>query len=221
MKQHPVAIYTPHRYIGYYTTPNYKGDKSGALVPNIGPKKFPILLENIAILRAIYVNLGGDTAWIRYARSICNRSETYYGSLYRDQKRNSQYPQGIFEDVTADQMFNANKPIYFKRNIENIIMIAKQRGIKVLLSTFGYNKNFSDFPRASSNEYQRAFTETNNVIREIAKEQEVELFDFANIFPVNEKKYFADGRHVNEMGSQLKAELFANYIVKKAMTPKP
>jgi len=210
---HPRLVWPPEAY---------KGDNSGRSAPNVSLKKFPILLEHITVLRAIYVNLGGDTALIRYSRSVRNNSDSYYGLLFLDQQRKSQYPQGIFKGVTADQMFETNKPTYFKRNIENIVMIAKQRGIKVLLSTFAYNsKDFPRLPRVASDEYQKAFTEMNDVIREIAKEQDVELFDFSNVFPVNEKKYFVDGRHVNEIGSQLKAELFTNFIVKKAMVSKP
>ncbi len=41
---------------------------------------------------------------------------------------------------------------------------------------------------------------------------DVNLFDFSSKFPTD-KHYYADGAYVNEEGSQLKAELFGNYLI--------
>jgi hypothetical protein len=60
----------------------------------------------------------------------------------------------------------------------------------------------------------------NTVIRDIAEEMGVNFFDFANYFP-KDKRYYSDGRHVNEEGVKLKAELFADYIIKNKLIPKP
>ena len=49
------------------------------------------------------------------------------------------------------------------------------------------------------------------VVQEVAADQQILLFDFADVMP-QEATYWADGRHVNEAGALVKARLFAEYI---------
>ena len=46
----------------------------------------------------------------------------------------------------------------------------------------------------------------------------INLFDFAKVFPTD-KDYYTDGIHVNAEGSQLKAKLFADYIIENKLLP--
>lgn len=55
------------------------------------------------------------------------------------------------------------------------------------------------------------FKEHNQVVKEVAVEAGTFLFEFASLMPA-ERKYWADGRHVNEDGALLKAQLFAKFI---------
>jgi hypothetical protein len=48
-------------------------------------------------------------------------------------------------------------------------------------------------------------------MKEAAGSSDAYFFNFAVLMP-GEKRYWTDGRHVNEEGSVLKAELFARYI---------
>jgi hypothetical protein len=49
------------------------------------------------------------------------------------------------------------------------------------------------------------------VVKEVAADQQIPLFDFAELMP-QDAEYWADGRHVNEAGALVKARLFAKYI---------
>jgi lysophospholipase L1-like esterase len=109
-------------------------------------------------------------------------------------------PAGILEK---------NPPIYFQRNLENMIAIANEHGIEVLFSTWAYSPYLNDY--ASKDYYQQGFQENNEVVKEVANLHHVALFDFAAVMP-QDANYWADGRHVNEAGALEKATLFAEFI---------
>jgi len=102
-----------------------------------------------------------------------------------------------------------NPPIYFQRNLINMIAIAKAHGIKVVFATWAYSAAFNDY--ASTQHYQQGYKENNEVVKAVAESQQIPLFDFASIMS-KEKKYWGDGRHLNEKGAVLKAALFADFI---------
>jgi len=102
-----------------------------------------------------------------------------------------------------------NPPVYFKRNIANMIAVARENGVKIMLATWAYSPYFDDF--ASRDYYQQAYEEHNNIIRQFADTHHVPVFDFVSTMPQSEE-YWADGRHVNEAGALLKAELFAQFM---------
>ena len=112
------------------------------------------------------------------------------------------------------QILNQNKPIYFKRNIENMIAIARENQIAVLLSTWAHTPYFNDY--ASTLVYQIGFSEHNDVLRSIAIEKNIPLIDFAK-YMSKDVNYWADGRHLNEKGVKLKTQYFFEYIMKKNM----
>ena len=112
-------------------------------------------------------------------------------------------------DVDPAKILEKNPPIYFQRNLENMIAIAKEHGIEVLFATWAYSPYLNDY--ASKDYYQQGFQENNEVVREVANRHHVPLFDFAAVMP-QDAKYWADGRHVNEAGALEKATLFAEFI---------
>lgn len=114
------------------------------------------------------------------------------------------------------RVLEENKPIYFQRNLENMIAIARQHKIGIVLSTWAHSPLIGDY--VSLPPYQKGVAENNEVIRKVAGEQNVPLFDFAAVMPTD-KKYWHDGRHVNELGSQLKAELFAKFLDEQGLIP--
>ena len=112
-------------------------------------------------------------------------------------------------DVDPAKILEKNPPIYFHRNLENMIAIAKEHGSEVLFSTWAYSPYLNDY--ASKDYYQQGFQENNEVVKEVANRHHIPLFDFAAVMP-QDAMYWADGRHVNEAGALEKAILFAEFI---------
>lgn len=113
--------------------------------------------------------------------------------------------------MTPMEALEKNPPIYFERNLRNIISIARENGISVLLSTWVWSDQLSDY--ASSPHYQKGFHDLNDIVRKIGKTKSVKVYDFATEMQMD-KKYWADGLHNNLEGVTLKAKLFSDYIVK-------
>lgn len=112
-------------------------------------------------------------------------------------------------DYDPVEILKENPPIYFRRNLENMIAIAKEHDVKILFSTWASSPNLNDY--ASKDYYQDAFRENNEVVREVAESHQIPMFDFAAVMP-QDAIYWADGRHVNEAGALEKARLFAEFL---------
>ncbi len=112
--------------------------------------------------------------------------------------------------MTRLEALEKNPPIYFERNLRNIIAVAKENNIRVLLSTWAWSDQLQDY--AATTHYQKGFQETNDVIRKVAATKKVPFYDFALAMP-KDKQYWTDGPHNNEEGVALKATLFATFIV--------
>ena len=112
-------------------------------------------------------------------------------------------------DLDPAKILEENPPVYFRRNLENMIAISDEHDVDVLFVTWAYSPYLNDY--ASKTYYQQGFQENNEVVKEVANLHHVLLFDFAAVMP-QDAKYWADGRHVNEAGALEKATLFAEFI---------
>jgi lysophospholipase L1-like esterase len=120
------------------------------------------------------------------------------------------YESRLDEDnLDPAQVLKENPPIYFRRNLENMIAIAEAQDVKILFSTWAHSPYLNDY--ASKDYYQDGFKENNDVVEAVAADWKIPVFDFAAVMP-QEAIYWADGRHVNEAGALVKARLFAQYI---------
>lgn len=130
------------------------------------------------------------------------------------------YPDGIFKEASVSQILKENKPTHFKRNINYMISLAESEGVGVMLSTFAFcpdtiKQSIYTFPALN-----KAIHEHNAVLKEIAAERKVPLFDFGENFPQN-REYYSDDIHVVEKGSRLKSKLFSEFIISnKLLTSK-
>ena len=116
----------------------------------------------------------------------------------------------LYEDnLDPAEVLKENPPVYFRRNLENMIAIAKAHGVDILFSTWAYSPYLNDY--ASEGYYQQGFKENNDVVIEVAGTRQIPLFDFAAVMP-QDAQYWADGRHVNEAGASVKARLFAEFL---------
>ena len=107
------------------------------------------------------------------------------------------------------ELLRKNPPIYFRRNLNSMVSVARENEVSLALATWAHSPYFGDF--ASTDPYQLGFKEHNEVVKEVADESGAYLFEFASLMPTD-RKYWADGRHVNEEGAVLKAQLFAKFI---------
>jgi lysophospholipase L1-like esterase len=122
------------------------------------------------------------------------------------------------ESKKAKAVLQDNQPIFFRRNLSNIAIIAKSHGVNVIFATWAHSEHFDDY--ASHETYKQGFRENNQVVREVADKHSAHLFDFAAVMP-GKKDYWSDGRHVNEDGALLKAQLFADFIDRSAIAQRP
>lgn len=117
------------------------------------------------------------------------------------------YDKRIGGDPTI--VLDNNPPKYFERNLRNMIAIAKEHNIQIILSTWAHSPLFQDY--ASTRHYEKGFAENNDVVRSVAKKHNIPLFDFAKSMPI-QKEFWGDGRHVNEEGALVKAKIFAEFL---------
>ena len=173
----------------------YKSDNSGRR------KQWSLpavpLIEHSLLLRIFSRNLG-ITSQVGLGSNVS--SPTYFGAS-----------GGKWKSVEnhAAELLNKNPPIYFRRNLINMIGITKIHSTEIVFATWAHSPNFKDY--ASTEVYKSGFKENNEVIKEVANNYGAHLFDFASEMP-KDKKYWSDGRHVNEEGALLKAQLFARFI---------
>jgi hypothetical protein len=113
------------------------------------------------------------------------------------------------DNLDPVEVLRENPPIYFRRNLENMVAVAKEHGLEIMFSTWAYSPYLHDY--ASEAYYQQGFKENNDVVTEVATLAQIPLFDFAGVMP-QDAVYWADGRHVNEAGALAKARLFAEFI---------
>ncbi len=128
-------------------------------------------------------------------------SPTYLSWPFED--RLSEY------NLVPAEILKENPPTFFRRNLEIMVAVAREQDAEIMFSTWAYSPNLNDY--ASQDYYQQAFQENNSVVKEVATSHHIPLFDFAEVMP-QDAKYWADGRHANEAGALLKAQLFAEYI---------
>lgn len=108
-----------------------------------------------------------------------------------------------------ESVLAANPPDFFRRNLRNMVVVARANGAEVLMATWAHSPHCGDY--AATPHYEAGFMENNEVVREIAYEQSADLYDFAAEMP-GDRCYWRDGRHVNESGAKLQAKLFADHI---------
>ena len=110
---------------------------------------------------------------------------------------------------TLLETLEKNEPIYFERNTRNMIAVAEEFNVKVLLSTWAHSDQFKDY--VNTTHYKYAIEEINNITENIGIIHKIPVYDFAKEMP-KDKQYWFDGRHSNEEGVKLKSKLFADYI---------
>ena len=178
----------------------YKGDNSGRRKqwnpPDIALYEHSMLLRYISRKTGLSSQAGLGT--------LVN-TPTFFGAG-GEQWRNT---KGPVAEQRAAELLKKNPPVYFRRNLTNMASLAKVNNVSIAFATWAHSPHFNDY--AATGVYQSGFRENNEVVKEVAARYDTYLFDFAAVMP-QDGKYWSDGRHVNEAGALLKAELFADFI---------
>lgn len=195
----------------------YRGDNSGRRRPNTSSIFESSLLERSTLLRILLVSSGRTMPQAEMARTIDQSAKSWQAPKFWKQWRQRTYPTAVFQQVSVQEMFDANPPVYFRRNLKSIVAVARAHGVDVVLATYAFTKERND-PTGSSDEYIRAIGEMNATVKAVAAETGAHLFDFGAVFPPDRDLY-VDGQHVNVEGSRLKARLYADYLVASGLLP--
>ncbi|MEA1996136.1 MAG: SGNH/GDSL hydrolase family protein [Gemmatimonadota bacterium] len=148
--------------------------------------------EHSCMLRIISRRLGltNPTALYFFVKRMENRSDDWLDALER------------------------NPPVYFRRNLNNIVALARANDVRIMLSTFAHTPLYATYTAPA---YLKGLEEHNEIIARVAEEKEIPLFDFASVMP-SDSVYWTDGIHHSEQGARLKAGLFARFIVEGGLT---
>lgn len=121
------------------------------------------------------------------------------------------YPYWLKDQELWAKRMKENTPQYFERNLNTLCLIAKDRGIKVLLVTYPH---YTEIPLDMSNAewFKNGVIEHNNSIKKVANQNSVYFYDLNKYMPY-EAKYWNDGRHNTEIGADYKAKLISKYIL--------
>lgn len=202
---------------------DYAGDNSGKRrdLPIM-----PSILEYSTLYRGLQLMLQPRNDYAEHTfrshgslRFLDERVEPYYTDEFFVQKVENRYPSGIFQSVSAAQMFQVNKPIYFERNLEHIVLLAKHHNIDVIMTPFAYTTDTWD-PFINAPEFIDAHVEMKEITRQVAERNGVRYLDLSG--QLNRREYFmSDGGHVTEEGAAKKAQVVADFIVQQQAVPKP
>ena len=113
------------------------------------------------------------------------------------------------EGYDPAELLTENPPVYFERNLRSMIAVSNEHDVPIMFSTWAHSSEATDY--STTPHYEQGIREHNQVVKSVAKRHGIPLFDFAPLMP-NNSRYWADGRHVNEEGAKIKADLFAAFI---------
>lgn len=208
---HPRLVWPPERYLA---------DNSGKRVPNVSSLVVAGPLEHSTLLRYLLIRSGRIQPHSSFRRTVDNAADSYYGDLFEQQWRAGTYPDGKFREVSAGEMFRANPPIHFRRNLQSIVAVARRHDVVPVLLTFAFLPGVKGMPHVSSQEYLTALAESNSVVRQVAAEEGVALIDVERRLP-RDPKLFADGLHMTPAGQRARALLIARELTRMGLVPRP
>lgn len=180
------------------------------------PVSAPTVWERSTLIRMALVYTGRAEPSISLLKNFVYTPESYVGNLFQNQVKNGTYPAAPFRASPVMEILAANAPVFFERNLRTLVAIADLAEVQVVLATFTASPLFDDNPRASSPEFQAAYTEQNDVLRRIAASTSAELFDFAAVMPLD-AVFFSDGVHYTAEGNALRGELFARFLIENGL----
>lgn len=195
----------------------YRGDNSG----HRGVSRtlvMPPLIEHFALARVALTKLGLTVPHLDIERALLRAPEENVWGNYRVQIKTKMYPSGIFADVPMRKILDTNPPVYFERNLRTQIGLARGRGIEVVLATFAHRARTVAKGSEVAAEFDAAFEEMNDVVRDVARDTKTKLVDIA-LYIKPDPVYFVDEVHFTLKGATLQGNLIARYFDKYVLPP--
>lgn len=131
--------------------------------------------------------------------------DTYYGCLQDfDNSRIAEHP-----------------PVYFERNLRDLIVLARSQGVQVMLSSWVYSPTISsvDLPPA----WFPAIAEHNAILARLAQTYDLPFYDLAATSFADDESYFAgsDPVHLSAVGTREQASRYAAFIDVTGLIARP
>lgn len=119
-------------------------------------------------------------------------------------------------DTTLDQRLDANSTRYFRRNLFNIIVLARAHEVVPVLSSWAY---YVDGERPDL--WREGIAQHNAVVTDLANEMDAPYYDLAENFPVNGAFWERDGIHMVAAGTREQAQQYAAFLHESGLLPEP
>ncbi len=129
-----------------------------------------------------------------------------------DSSRADSFCQGY--DMSARDVLSANPPVYFERNLRNMIRLARGMNSELLLLTWAYSPLGFPIEGGGGMVYQHlqdGVDEHNAIVREIAQAEGTLFYDLEASMP-DDLQYWVNGIHMNVAGTSEMARQVAEYL---------
>lgn len=193
-----------------WPTKYYLPDNTGSK-QNATSLLMPPIWEHSALVRVLLIRAGAMEPHAFLERTLDLPALSDVWATFRRQAMGNSYPSGMFTKVGAEEILRRNPPIYYERNLRNLVYVAQQNGVGVVLSTFAWEPGIMDKDPEAHRIVVDALEEMNGVVRAVAERTGARLFDFAQVFGSEEGLFF-DDVHVTEKGAARKGKLFAEFV---------
>jgi lysophospholipase L1-like esterase len=122
-------------------------------------------------------------------------------------------------DLLDNERIPDNPPIYLENHWRDIITLAHANDIQVMFSTWTYDPHATT--EAVPPTWAAAIDENNDIIRRLAVEFELPLYDLAATDFRDNDDYWADPIHLDAPGTHEQANRYAAYMDEQGLIPSP
>jgi lysophospholipase L1-like esterase len=163
---------------------------------NLGPGSFSTLYRLLAI----------RFGWMQDPSTLTARFEGNPGGC----------PAPVFVPARVAE----NPPVYFERNLRSLIAVAHSNHTEVMFSTWTYRPTAGN--ESVPMEWRPAIEEHNNILRRLAAEFDLPLYDLAATDFAETLAYWAgeDPVHMSPVGTHEQASRYAAYLDEQGIIPR-
>ena len=117
-------------------------------------------------------------------------------------------------EYRVETLMALNPPIYFERNLRNIVTLAEAHGVQVMLSSWTYFPDTTSVTNIYTFPWRRkAVDEHNAIIRQVADDTSAEFYDLYGNMPYGREYWISDGYHQSSYGCEEQARQYAAFIM--------